>query len=1050
MKNRKSFCLLIFIFFGIGNLLGQMNQPLFSLEEEQELIEKFGENEDYREGIHLVKIGKPTEARLFFQKANDTFENKKQWDWFILSHSKLAGTYVSAADHLEGIEFLDTALKKIEISAPEYVKKTARLYHIKGLIYRSVFKPDQGLIAHKRQLELLQTYYPPDSNWEFVMANSGIARVYRTYEDYDTTLTYYLKANEVAKKLNHSNFEWAIRTYDDLANLYGWRLGQSGKAMKLYRFILQLALDKYGENAPELVDHYLGFAITLRNMQELELSLEYHQKALFIVEREDLSYRKREIFLGLGECFIGLGDEDQALIYFQKSLDEPIKSIHDMGYNISTTFIIGEIYRRKKEYDKTLLYLEKGDSLLQAYRATSTNKERIFHETRSYHWYSAKFWEEQGDLQKAKEHFLEMVNNYVIEGSEWHDSPTYKRLAAIFEREGLRDSAFYYNQKAVIANCENFKSLNPVDLPSVEDAKDFLSVYGVINQKIWLHTLAALDEKDQANKKRLFEEGLRVVDFIDAVHVRNMKNVNFVRGGNSNKMIESSLINYKDGLSLAYDSYHLGQLEEGLHKGFYYVQKMKSQNLWLSLLKSDAVSFGALDEALLKEERELLSKITDYENKLLKAREDNDTSLINTYQNHHLFELRKSFTDLQMTLETKYPEYFQSKYNFVPETEASLQNILEEGELLIEYAFTKDAIYAFTISENQPLGVHKILYDEGTYERIQKMNQLLQNSAMMRKTSREKFITLSNELYNQFLQPLEDQITGKTRLVVIGDGMTNYIPFEVLLSTKEILPFKDLNFLIQNYEISYHYTSTLFAKSRKKVASSNSGIYAFAPVFDQTVDEAGTASDDFQYNSSLRAINSDGNYTPLPESEKEVESIIKLFNERFDSTQNTLALRKDAQESALKLHLKNPYQFVHIAGHSFANMENPKFSGIACFDGKEDDEDGTLFTGEIYNLNSKADLVTLSSCESGFGKLAQSEGMLGLNRAFIYAGTPNVVFSLWKVYDKVSAQLMIDFYTQILDGKNYASSLRQAKLKLLENEATASPHFWSPYLLIGR
>ena len=162
-------------------------------------------------------------------------------------------------------------------------------------------------------------------------------------------------------------------------------------------------------------------------------------------------------------------------------------------------------------------------------------------------------------------------------------------------------------------------------------------------------------------------------------------------------------------------------------------------------------------------------------------------------------------------------------------------------------------------------------------------------------------------------------------------------------------------------------------------------------------------------------------------------------------------MREVASEASLKSNLEKPYQFVHIAGHSFADIDNPKFSGIACFEGHDESkEDGTLYTGEIYNISSKADLVTLSSCESGFGKLEGSEGMLGLNRAFIYAGTPNVVFSLWKVYDKVSAELMVDFYGNILEGKSYSESLRTAKLNLLNNETTAAPHFWSPYLLIGK
>jgi len=179
---------------------------------------------------------------------------------------------------------------------------------------------------------------------------------------------------------------------------------------------------------------------------------------------------------------------------------------------------------------------------------------------------------------------------------------------------------------------------------------------------------------------------------------------------------------------------------------------------------------------------------------------------------------------------------------------------------------------------------------------------------------------------------------------------------------------------------------------------------------------------------------------------------MKLFRKNGKKS-NQLDLRANASEAALKSNLEKPFKYIHIAGHSFADLENPKFSGIACFDVNESNpntEDGTLYTGEIYNISSKADLVTLSSCESGFGKLEKTEGLMGINRAFIYAGTPNVVFSLWKVYDKISATMMKDFYKNTLEGKSYSTSLREAKLQLLEKEETASPHFWSPFLLIGR
>ena len=170
-----------------------------------------------------------------------------------------------------------------------------------------------------------------------------------------------------------------------------------------------------------------------------------------------------------------------------------------------------------------------------------------------------------------------------------------------------------------------------------------------------------------------------------------------------------------------------------------------------------------------------------------------------------------------------------------------------------------------------------------------------------------------------------------------------------------------------------------------------------------------------------------------------------------------LALKEEATENSLKTNLEKPYQFVHIAGHSFADFDNPKFSGIACYEEKSKAEsieakpqDGTLFTGEIYNISSQADLVTLSSCESGNGKLEQSEGLIGLNRAFIYAGTPNVVFSLWKVYDEATGTMMTTFYEYAKEVDSYPAALRKAKLKMLNDSTTASPDIWSAFLLVGR
>ena len=162
-------------------------------------------------------------------------------------------------------------------------------------------------------------------------------------------------------------------------------------------------------------------------------------------------------------------------------------------------------------------------------------------------------------------------------------------------------------------------------------------------------------------------------------------------------------------------------------------------------------------------------------------------------------------------------------------------------------------------------------------------------------------------------------------------------------------------------------------------------------------------------------------------------------------------LKNEASEQALKKALGQDYRFVHLASHSFSNLRHPELSGLACMSIEEEGvENGILFSGEIYDMKINSDLLVLSSCESGVGKVISGEGMLGLNRSFVHAGVPNVVFSLWKIYDKVTNEMMQSFYAEILKGASYSKALQKVKLQLLSRPETASPHFWSAFLLIGR
>ena len=147
------------------------------------------------------------------------------------------------------------------------------------------------------------------------------------------------------------------------------------------------------------------------------------------------------------------------------------------------------------------------------------------------------------------------------------------------------------------------------------------------------------------------------------------------------------------------------------------------------------------------------------------------------------------------------------------------------------------------------------------------------------------------------------------------------------------------------------------------------------------------------------------------------------------------------------------YRYIHLATHGFVNSEKPELSGVQLCSLKGDSQDGILYSGDVYGLKLKCDLLILSACETGLGKIMKGEGIVGLSRAFIYAGSQNLLVSLWKVADNSTSQMMVAFYKLMLDKENanlnYAELLQKAKLSLIADKNYARPYYWAPFILIG-
>jgi CHAT domain-containing protein len=186
----------------------------------------------------------------------------------------------------------------------------------------------------------------------------------------------------------------------------------------------------------------------------------------------------------------------------------------------------------------------------------------------------------------------------------------------------------------------------------------------------------------------------------------------------------------------------------------------------------------------------------------------------------------------------------------------------------------------------------------------------------------------------------------------------------------------------------------------------------------------------------------------LPFSRKEADSI-----EAMASSGDVL---KAVDFSANKTTAIDPeigqFRIVHFATHALINSQHPELSGIvlSLVDEQGRSQDGFLRVHEIYNLKWAADLVVLSACQTALGKQTKGEGLLGLTRGFMYAGSPRVVAALWDIKDQATAELMERFYRGMLkENLRPSAALRAAQVALLADKRWESPYYWAAFVIQG-
>ena len=327
--------------------------------------------------------------------------------------------------------------------------------------------------------------------------------------------------------------------------------------------------------------------------------------------------------------------------------------------------------------------------------------------------------------------------------------------------------------------------------------------------------------------------------------------------------------------------------------------------------------------------------------------------------------------------------------------------------VLIEYFIGIYKTYIFTISNNE-ITLKVINNDLKSSQKIVNFINLFTNSDAITNDV-QAYNLLANEVYNLLQIPKKSKYKN---LIIIPDGILNFLPFEALITKKSTTSsFSKMNYLVKDFTVVYNNSASFYVNAIP-FQNKKETILGVFPVFE---------------NSNLE----------LTFSKKELKAIQENFKGKF--------LEKEAAKfDNFKLNALN-YSVLHLCTHaSSGDIETP--ASIKFYD-KE------ILYSELYNLNINPNLVVLSACETGLGKLYKAEGAMSVSRGFQMAGAQNLLFSLWKVNDFTTSIFMKKFYNNIEKGKSYAEANHNAKLSFLNDitisNSKKSPYYWSAFVYYG-
>lgn len=874
------------------------------------------------------------------------------------------------------------------------------------------------------------------------------------YSNKDSAYYYYEKAIKLAEKQNDLNTLLSSYIYLINANGHYYDLKNYAKNIKKEDSLLQKdkRLDTFA--ALQYYKDYLIFDKGNYNykIRQYTTSKKYFKKLLAKINvvpqnkqvASDLAMLS-SIYSFLGLNYRHTGKYELAENIFKKNIQlqydnkDSISNWQHRVYNSKK--LLSQVYEVKKDYQKANVLLQETLSFYKTKIKQPAYKNNIL----STFMLLAKNYIKQKKFEEAINTLNENTQLYT------KDNPFEKEIDILYGEAYLglkkfKKATTYYNKGLQkIKVYRNNKKHQDVAVVYAKIGKLLLK-QDRVDKGIGQYQLALIQLQKEFNAKeidanpdpekvvakieliRILKEKLEIltnaytnskkISYLQAAHKTSkviIKTLDLLRPEFESKLdkqflIEETYPSIQKMVEIAYKMYENTNKKSFINDAFFFMEKSKSIFLLEAIRNAEATKYGGIPENIITEEQQFRAKITHIEQTIFKQKK-NDKIL-----KEELDFVKNTYYSFLEKVEKEYPKYYALKYKH---DVASLENIktkLQKNQAIFSYLVSEESLYLIVVESNKK-AFYKLAYTKDIQANIKNLYRKSSKLNVQDTTIYED----SYKVYKAILE-IAMQKTKATDLTIITDGLLNYIPFDALNTSN-----KNNKYLLETHSISYASSATLLQEQNKVETNKKTRLLIFAPKFSGTSNVINHERTDM---------------TPLLYNEREAQDIAQYFRGKIykGNKASITNFRKEVRA----------YNLIHFATHASANDAFPDYSYLAF--SKDSTTSNLLYAKDLYNYNIKADLVTLSACETGVGKLQKGEGMLSLARAFNYAGVPAIVTTLWKINDQSTSEVMAYFYENLYNGLNKKEALRQAKLTYLElndDDVLKHPYYWSGIVLTG-